>query len=1034
MEGNLNLRKYFRKKLIAGALLFFFVSGGNVYPQQTSPTQEPVSSVGQGVSSPSVGIQQVGKNVPLVQSDLNPYNITVPEQFGNIEEIFQGAQNSPLIVHIQNVHANYEAQVNIKAILNHLVEKYKFSLIQLEGAVSKLDPAVLEPSYLKEANLKLVDFLMREGRITGADAFAVETDKPVELYGIEDLGLYMENLKTFKAVYQHQSEVKTYFDEVHRLILNIGPKLLDPELLDFTRKTEEFAGDKIDILDYLVYMNKLSEKHQLTSLNDMKEIVHYPNLVRLMRLHRLEEQLDKSGLKKEMEALKLEFRKKMPDSEKVEKLLARLDDSAKGVTPRSYFLELTKAADEAKIDFIGYPAFRIFTEFLIHQDEIDHRGLFNELKQFENFLQGKLFSKDDEKTLLQIIDFVGLLEQYFRLEMSREKLVLYLDHRKEITPSWIAERLEELAKKYEVATKPVGDLQKLDSYMNELEYFYQLVLKRDEIFSKKILSKMKALQQDKTVIITGGFHKDGLMDHFRKENISYIVINPKVDVKQGSENYLKVMLDEDAVVGSVFAGTFAIEVKELLASLLQVDRDRLALRNFYAAVAPVAFTLDKRDREIIIQATNEQFRKIAAVSGVLLNVTSAEVVGKVVNLNVEVALEQEGRERRYSLDVVYSANTQSFEVKVIRELPPAGELKKVWILPPTATQTSVNDLNSNLVNEAKAINFSLLANRPVEPVKQIRLSQVQNFVVDTFIPENGLLEEEALVKTLSEAPARAIKRIRQNLERGGGSITMKDVEEASQQGERVATTSDVANAGLPQDLARVWESVISSTVRTPQQFGYAALSINPQQENVARAELRALLGLLRSETKMAASVFGPKDITRRFVLETFGITDEEAKRSPYNRLRIVESANPVSRMEKDLFAVEPLRRHLSETVSPVPARNFLKRVGLQIPPGAVGDRIRDRLISVSPETFIIRELNPEDQAVNGNPERLEGVRYIEVRLLKLAGIEGEAVLHQIADIASAMQKMGFNEWQIVSKAVNSLLQAYQWQRQFEVAA
>src|SRR3989338_6036299 len=273
----MELTKQLNKKIIASLMVFFFLTSGPVYSQQSSAVSEPVSGVGQGIGRTPAGVPQVDAGAPAIRPDLNPYNITVPEEFGKVEEIFQGAPTSPLIVYIQNVHANYEAQLNIKGILKHLVDQNQFSLIQLEGAVSKLNPEILQPSYLKEANLKLVDFLLREGRITGADAFAVETDKQVELYGIEDLGLYMENLKTFKAVYRHQEEVRAYFDEIHRLIQNVGPKLFHPEGLDFTRKTEEFAGDKIDILDYLVYMNQLSEKREWASLNEMKEITHYPN-------------------------------------------------------------------------------------------------------------------------------------------------------------------------------------------------------------------------------------------------------------------------------------------------------------------------------------------------------------------------------------------------------------------------------------------------------------------------------------------------------------------------------------------------------------------------------------------------------------------------------------------------------------------------------------------------------------------------------------------------------------------------------------
>ena len=754
-----------KNKILVALICSLFIGNSLVFPQQTSTVSDTVPM--SGINSPSAGRLQIDHEASSLSSALNPYNISIPEQFGQIEEVFQGAANSPLVVHIQNVHANYEAQVNIKNILNHLVDQYQFSLIQLEGAISKLDPAILQPSYLKEANLKLVDFLMREGRITGADAYAVETDKPVELYGIEDYSLYMENLKMFKAIYKHQEDLKPYFDEVHRLILSVGPKLLKPEQLDFTRKTEEFSTDKIDLMDYLVYMNKLSEKNKLVSLNELAEMVDYPNLTRLMRLKNLEEELNKAGLKKETEAIKVEFQKKMPNSEKVNELLSHLDENAKGTNPRDYFLELTKLADEAKIDFITYPAFRIFAEFLIHQDEIDHRALFSELKAFEHMLQEKLFTSEDEKLFLSIIDRVGLLEQFFRLEMSREKIALYLKDKDRVTPSSIFTGLDELAKKSNVAAKPVGDIQKLDSYMDEVEYFYQLVLKRDEVFIDKILTQIKSHSLDKTIIVTGGFHKDGLVDYFRKEKISYVIINPKVDVKEGNKNYLKVMLEEDAVAGSVFAGTFALEIKELLNSKLNGDLDKINLRNFYAAVAPLAYTLDTREPAVVRAAINEGFRKVAPASGVLVEVGLPSVAGNLMELKVEAKLFQEGRPRRYLIPVNFNVRDQSFSIdkEKIEEIPAKGQLKA----PAEPLQTVPIDRGAGL----EPLNINRLQpaiSRPEEPVSVlspvIRSLILGGVVIDTSVPSS-------LVKSLVELKSNpvAVNRIRELLTRASDETT-----------------------------------------------------------------------------------------------------------------------------------------------------------------------------------------------------------------------------------------------------------------------
>lgn len=174
--------KSFKNKTIAHFVLFSFLLAQTLFAQQTSS----VSKLGPDAGLASHQNELLDKNALSIRPEFNPYEISVPQELGTVEEVFQGKADGPLLVYIQDVHANYQTQINIKNILKQLVEKNKFSLIQLEGGIAKLDPTYLEPSSVKEANLKMIDFLLREGRITGADAFAVETEKPVQLYGIEE--------------------------------------------------------------------------------------------------------------------------------------------------------------------------------------------------------------------------------------------------------------------------------------------------------------------------------------------------------------------------------------------------------------------------------------------------------------------------------------------------------------------------------------------------------------------------------------------------------------------------------------------------------------------------------------------------------------------------------------------------------------------------------------------------------------------------------------------------------------------------------
>ena len=139
-------------KIAAVITAFTFTFSNSIgFSQHAAPLAESVTGISQNPDL-SRTAKSIFPKAQFVPPDLNPYLITIPEGAGKIEEVYQGNPTEPFIIHIQNVHANYEAQKNIKLILGHLVKKHSVQLIQVEGAVSKkLDPEVLKPSYLEEA-------------------------------------------------------------------------------------------------------------------------------------------------------------------------------------------------------------------------------------------------------------------------------------------------------------------------------------------------------------------------------------------------------------------------------------------------------------------------------------------------------------------------------------------------------------------------------------------------------------------------------------------------------------------------------------------------------------------------------------------------------------------------------------------------------------------------------------------------------------------------------------------------------------------
>ena len=67
-------------------------------------------------------------------------NLRIPHSFGNVQKYHNG-ENGKLIIHIQDLHAHYEAQTNYAKIMSSLVENELNGgkkLVAMEGAVGPL--------------------------------------------------------------------------------------------------------------------------------------------------------------------------------------------------------------------------------------------------------------------------------------------------------------------------------------------------------------------------------------------------------------------------------------------------------------------------------------------------------------------------------------------------------------------------------------------------------------------------------------------------------------------------------------------------------------------------------------------------------------------------------------------------------------------------------------------------------------------------------------------------------------------------------
>lgn len=1018
------MRKLSKNKFVIVAFLLMFVCSSQAYGQPAA-VPEPMPEGGKPVSLTGPGGAGVGSSSIPVET-LNPYNLIIPEKLGKVEEVFQGLPGSPVIVHIQDAHANYEAQVNIKNILAHLSKNYNMNLIQLEGASSQMNPAIFETAYLKEANQKLADYLMREGRLSGAEAFAIESEKAVELHGIENRMLYMENLRTFRAVYSHQAEITDYFNTLRTLAKDVRLKLLNEELLDLTRNMEAYATEKIDLIDYLVYLDGLADKHKLASLKKLTEITRFPNLVRIMRLHELEKQLDERQVKKEAEAIREAFSKKTSDSE-VTEFLSSLELKKKGMKPRAYFKKVSALAERYGIDLLGYPQMRAMSEFLILQDEIEHRGLFTEVHRLERMVQKELFKTKDERHLIQLLRSMELLDQYFKLEVNREKLAFIVRHYDTMKASYLKDELDALAKKLGIMPSDYqGDVMKLDQIMDDVEYFYRVVLERDRLFVENVMAKTKDTGTDRTVLITGGFHTDGLTALLKKQNVSYLVVIPKVDVKQGTEKYVKIMTEGDSEVGSVFAGTFALGLKllaDLNTALMNGDL------NWYVRMpalgAGIAFQKmgesGQLTEEVIVQQ-REALDKINA----LLPFLKASLPDKrpdydattnTVTFNMVFRLNDKGR--NYEMEYQAKVSADNYELTPVKVTQVPDKKAAAWNLVNPAT------LPGNELPQGRALNTDISMNDILRQLRAAATPDTETAAADpgeafvfpgVFVLNDAFPEEVLPILLGLQNNPSAVNRVAEAV-RSGEAISremLEGIQALTQPALKISQT-DIDEA-LPDDSQRALQVSVLSGLNQGDRTRVVVLPVQDEAQ-VSRANTAAqiisLAETLRANRGAAAVVIG-HDV-EHVLAASLGVDETALRKDPaLSRIQFIEVAPKEDVLDA---AVDVVKRQgaVAKAFSKLPAefkgmtitelyRKGYVRVITPKDAEVDGTLLAKALNRIAPGVLQF-ESQLLDPKVTSNPNAAYAYATIEVKGANIVPAEGEE-----AEFAQLLKESGLDQY------------------------
>lgn len=601
-------------------------------------------------------------------SEVNPLSrIQIPEELGTVREALSPPASQsqiPTVIHIQDAHGSYEAQIKIKKILDLLVRDYGVSLILVEGASERLDPGLFRMFKNQSLNLKAADFLAREGELSGTELYLLEADERIRAEGIEDPEMYGQNLKTFREMASKRLEIRNEFGALRTQIEMLGSRVWNKNLRKFLKGWQSWRAEQLSLPEFLFVIQAAARKHLQIDLEDAAHQFDYPMLVRYYKMKALESEIDLAQAEQERARL-LSFLAANEISPAVRDRIQHWDFK-KGISdwsdadPRHFLGQLFEAASPHGFHFEHYPALVLLWASLIFQSELQSQSFFREIDKATNRILGALALSEEEQELVSLFRNSVLLEKLLLLELTREEYRVFLESPDDFRLTGLLERFRQLREQNGVSKKNQEEKHVLGpAELARLEtkalFFYRTALERENAFFGHVDRMFHEHQAHSAVLVTGGFHSEGLKKQCSERSYSYVEISPRMTSFENLDKvYLQSMLERSQISAARrMAPHWTSENPAYLA-----ERFEQAVQNAIQASSNIS------ERELPDLAA--QFNRIYQSRGYQANIVSSRFA-------VRHMRAAGGRERKQKPGSRSEARTGSFEtmegIDLIRRLP-----------------------------------------------------------------------------------------------------------------------------------------------------------------------------------------------------------------------------------------------------------------------------------------------------------------------------------------------------------------------------
>ncbi len=452
------------------------------------------------------------------REDNNVQESLISDKYGKIISL-NNTGSDTVVINVQYLHCDYSVQKNIYYILDELCEKYDIKNIYEEGGVGATDFGIfahLNPAYRKT----ILEKLLNAGTLTGAEYYTILNDKKDFLKGIEDEKSYNQNIVRLSEILKSKQDTQKYLSNIDKEIDFLKAKYLSVNNKKLNELLDKYEHKKISQEKFLAHLIAFANAN---NINTKK----YKNLHSYINVMVSSSEINKKNLAREFTNIIAKIKGSV-SYEEYKKILAITSDFTEIRTSK---LVIENYCKNKEINIANvYPNLNKFFSLKKESFHFNSIAMVKEERKLIDTIRTYFSDSLTELEIAYIADFKDFYKKYITAELTSAQW--------EYVKVGI-EKFEELYAKYSVQ----DDVAKLKKYSSILTDFYNINTERNYTFLKNmnilssvdsvntkfsdisnILSKAKNI----VILVSGGYHTDGITEILDENNISNITITPEV--------------------------------------------------------------------------------------------------------------------------------------------------------------------------------------------------------------------------------------------------------------------------------------------------------------------------------------------------------------------------------------------------------------------------------------------------------------------------------------------------------------------------